>query len=226
MQRFLQVSDYGIEDIAEVAAQSRRKALGNPLAPYGARLAAEDVVGARPVATPVTEAMFPDHADAAVVVVLGDDRAASGCKAPVWLSGYGWGSGSSVLERRDLELSIGTAVAAQRAYREAEVDVPEEEIDAFYISDLYAHRLLMHLEALRLTPDELPFVNPDGGSLGMGDLIETNGGARLFDAVRMLRQEAGAHQYEDVERVLVHGWRGLPTDSCAVVILDAERSAS
>ena len=84
----------------------------------------------------------------------------------------------------------------------------------------------MHLDALGFAGDSLARVNPDGGSLAVGDLYEANGGARLFDAVNMLRGEAGSHQIEGARRVVVQGWRGLPTDSCAVVVLDSERRTS
>jgi acetyl-CoA C-acetyltransferase len=60
----------------------------------------------------------------------------------------------------------------------------------------------------------------------MGDLFEATGGARFLDAVQQLRGEAGAHQIGGAGTALVHGWRGLPTDTCAVAILDAERGAA
>jgi acetyl-CoA C-acetyltransferase len=82
------------------------------------------------------------------------------------------------------------------------------------------------MDALGLGDDSLAVINPDGGALGGGDLIEATGGARFYDAVRQLRGEAGAHQVEGARTALIHGWRGLPTDSCAVAVLDAERRAS
>ena len=190
---------------------------------YGAEVDPRDVLAGRPVAEPVTDSMFARHADGSVVAVLATEDVADTCRKPVFLSGTGWSSGSSVLERRDHSVSEGTALAGRMAYEEAEVGAPAEEIDVAYVSDLYAHRQLMHLAALRLCCRDELMVNPDGGSLGMGDLIEANGGVRFYDAVRQLRGEAGAHQVEDAERAVVQGWRGLPTDSCAVAILDAER---
>ncbi len=224
MQQFLRSSLYDLEDVAEVVARNRSVALGYPLAAYGAQLGAVDVLAARPVATPITDLMFPRHADGAVVVVLGTDEIArEKARHPVFISGTGWGSGSSILERRDLTFSEGTALAAKLALAEAGIESAENDIDVFYLSDLYAHRQLLHMEALKLSDDVLPVINPDGGSLGMGDMLEVNGGARFYDAVQQLRGEAGAHQVDDVETALVHGWRGLPTDTCAVVILDKER---
>ena len=66
---------------------------------------------------------------------------------------------------------------------------------------------------------------PNTGSLGMGDLYEGNGGARLYDAVQQVRGNAGAHQVSGAKRAVIQGWRGLPTDSCAVVILSEGRKA-
>ncbi|RLB58632.1 MAG: hypothetical protein DRI34_04270 [Deltaproteobacteria bacterium] len=212
---------YGVDSqtIASVAAGSRTLALANPLAPYGEKLAVDDVLGSRPVAEPLTELMIARPADAAVVAVLGiGPEAAERASHPITISGTGWNSANSIIERRDHSFSEATERAALMALGEAELDI--EEVDVFYLADLYAHRLLMHQLALNLPPEPLPFVNPDGGAQGTGDLFEATSGPRFFDAVRMLREEAGAHQMEDAEVALVHGWRGLPTDSCAVVVLE------
>ena len=57
-----------------------------------------------------------------------------------------------------------------------------------------------------------------------GDMFEATGGVRLFEAFSQLRGEAGRCQI-DAQRALVHAWRGIPTDSCVVAILDIERRA-
>ncbi len=221
MQHFVHSGGATDEEIAAFAAESRSKGLRNPLAPYGAKLTGEDILASRPLATPVSELMVARHSDAAVVVVLGvDDIAFERARRPILISGTGWASGSSIIQRRDHSDSVGTAIAAGIAYEEANIKTPAMDADLFYLSDLYAHRALMHLDALGLPREVLPDVNPDGGSLSMGDLIEANGGARFVDAVLQLRGEAGTHQVEDPSCAVVHGWRGLPTDSCAVVILE------
>jgi acetyl-CoA C-acetyltransferase len=222
MQQLVETSPYSESDIAEIAARNRTRAMANPLSPYGAKLNTGDVLGSRPIATPVTELMVARPADAAVCVVLGSEETADEYAAkPVYLSGTGWASGNSIIERRDHFASEGTKLAAQMAYEEADCISPEDELDVAYVSDLYAHRQLMHLDALDLSTEFLPFVNCDGGSQGMGDLFECNGGARFYDAVRQIRGEAGPHQVRGAKKALVHGWRGVPTDSCAVVVLDA-----
>jgi acetyl-CoA C-acetyltransferase len=225
LQRFLDASLYDLADVAEVVARNRARAILNPLAPYGARISVGDVLGGRPVATPVTAPMIARHADAAVVAVLASTEVARE-RGGDWvrIAGTGWGSGNSIVERRNLAVSQGTLIAKDMAFAEAGIDSASAEIDVFYLSDVFAHRQLMHMDALDLGEEDLPVINPDGGCLGMGDLLEANGGARFYDAVKQLRGEAGSHQVDGAVRALVHSWRGLPTDTCAVVVLDAEGS--
>jgi acetyl-CoA C-acetyltransferase len=224
MNALLNAGDLTLEDVAEVVVKNRANAVFNANAPYGDIYTIADILSSRQVASPLTELMIPRHADGAVAFVLGsDEMAAEHARHPVFISATGWGSGNSIIERREHSVSVGTAIAANMCYKEAGIGDPASEVDAFFVSDLYPHRELMHLEALGIL-EEATIVNPSGGSHGGGDLIEANGGARLYEAIAHLRGEAGACQVE-AERVLVHGWRGLPTDSCAACILDAERRA-
>lgn len=224
MQRYLDGSDYELLDVAEVVRRNRDQAVGNPAAPYGTTLTIDDVLDARPVATPLTDLMFARHADAAVCIVVGTDALADeNSRNPVRVLGTGWGSATSIVQRRDLEGSVGTAVAARQALDEAGIQDCAVACDVFYLSDLYAHRQLMHMDAMGFGEEKLPLINPDGGALGGGDLFEATGGARMVDAVRQIRGEAGAHQFPQVDTAFVHGWRGLPTDSCAVAVLGSER---
>lgn len=224
LYHFLGNSPYTLLDVAEVVAKSRGRAVRNPLAPYGARVHTSDVLEGRPVAAPLTDLMIARPADGAIVVVLGDEATAlETAREPVYLTGTGWASGNSIQERRGHGYSVATSIAAKMACAEAGLPSVAEGADVVYVSDLYAHRALLHLQALGLSKDALSIVNPDGGSLGMGDLYEANGGARFYDAVKQLRGEAGAQQVDGAECAFVQGWRGLPTDSCAAVVLESER---
>jgi len=62
-------------------------------------------------------------------------------------------------------------------------------------------------------------VNPSGGSLGMGHILDASGLAKVYMAVKQLRGEAGSLQVKKANTALVQGWRGLPTTSGAVAIL-------
>ena len=227
MQSFLKANKtYNANDVADFAARMRNNAVTNPNAAYGAQITSADVLGARQLAEPVTEEMVARHSDGAVCVVIGNAEAAKRASSTVCITGTGWGSGSSIIERRDHTVSVGTQLAAKTAFAEAGITSPEKDADLIYLSDLYAHRALMHAEALGISKDALQRVNPDGGSLGTGDLFEANSGMRLYDAVSQLRGQAGIGQVKDAKKAIVQGWRGLPTDSSAVVVLDAERGLS
>jgi acetyl-CoA C-acetyltransferase len=226
MQQFMHMNDYAEEEIADLVVLNKKRALGNPLFPHAGITSANDVLSARPVATPLTESMIAKPSDGSVVVVLGAEDVVGTARNPVYVSGTGWCSANSIIERRENTLSEGTVVAADMAYKEAGVNSPTDDLDAVYVSDLYPHRELMHLEAMRYDDESFATVNPDGGSQAMGDLYEANGGARLYDAVLQLRGEAGAHQIPGAKRIAVQGWRGVPTDTCAVVVLDSEGRAS
>src|SRR5205823_1764349 len=54
-------------------------------------------------------------------------------------------------------------------------------------------------------------VNPSGGSLGVGHLLEATGLHRTLEAVLQLRGEAGRLQIPRAKKALVQSWRGIPT---------------
>jgi acetyl-CoA C-acetyltransferase len=238
MQRYLFETGTTLEQCAQVVVKNRQNALLNPLAAYPAELSLADVLDAEPVAEPLTRLMVAPPADGCIVLVLAAEEVArSLTDTPIWIQGVGWANGSYSLENRDwVELDY-VRQAAELAYRTAGIRYPRGSIDFAEIDDAFAYKELQHLEALSLCrPGEagpltvegatslegdLP-VNPSGGSLGCGHLLDASGLARALEVVRQLRGEAGAHQLPDVEVGLAMGWRGVPTTSAAVVILARE----
>jgi acetyl-CoA C-acetyltransferase len=229
MQRYLFETGTTLEQCAQVVVKNRQNALLNPLAAYPAELSLADVLDAEPVAEPLTRLMVAPPADGCIVLVLAAEEVArSLTDTPIWIQGVGWTNGSYSLENRDW---------VELAYRTAGIRYPRGSIDFAEIDDAFAYKELQHLEALSLCrPGEaglltvegatslegdLP-VNPSGGSLGCGHLLDASGLARALEVVRQLRGEAGAHQLPDVEVGLAMGWRGVPTTSAAVVILARE----
>ena len=70
-------SGYSAAEIADIVVKNRFNAISNPLAAYGGEYTVDDILEARGVADPITELMFPKHADGATVVVLGTDEMAA-----------------------------------------------------------------------------------------------------------------------------------------------------
>jgi acetyl-CoA C-acetyltransferase len=118
------------------------------------------------------------------------------------------------------------------ACRMAGVDEPK--VDLYELDDTFSYKELQHMEAVGLCARgeagkmiqqgrtardaDLP-VNPSGGSLGVGHLVEATGLHKVLEACLQLRGEAGRMQVNGAKKALAQSWRGLPTSSGAAVIL-------
>jgi len=235
MQRFLFETGTTLEQCAYVAAKNKRNAMLNPAAAWPAAIDLGEVLNSAPVADPLTQLQIAPHADGAIVMVLADgETARSLTDAPIWIRGLGWINDTHTLESRPWGKAVYAQEAAQMAYRTAGIRSPRMEIDFAEIDDTLAYKELQHLEALGLCDEgqagawtasggteltgEFP-VNPSGGALGCGNLLDANGLARALEVVLQLRGECGQRQLEEVETGLAFSWRGVPTTAGAAVIL-------
>jgi len=223
------------EQCAAVAVKNKRHALANPSAAHGATIGVEDVLRAEMLAAPLTRLMAAPHADGAIVFVLASSEAARGLRGKaVRVRGVGWANDTPALDSRAWGEARYARLAGEMAYRTAGIRAPQQEIDFAEVDDTFAHKELLHLEALGLMASgaagretlrgattlggSLP-VNISGGSLGEGALLDATGLARALEVVLQLRGEAGARQLAGVHTGLAFAWRGLPTTSGAAVIL-------
>ena len=120
----------------------------------------------------------------------------------------------------------------------AEIDDPTREIQLAEVDDTFAYKELQHLEALGLAPagrsgamleegvfdcnGSLP-VNVSGGNLGCGYTHDLSGLRSVLELVLQLRGNAGRRQLDSVSLGLAQSWRGIPTASGGVAILEAAR---
>lgn len=238
MNRYLFETNTTREECAQVVVKNKRNAMFNPLAGHACDLSLEYVLSSEMVAYPLTEMDISPYSDGAVVIVLaaGEAIRAYG-QRPVWVRGVGWCSDTPGLETREWGRAVYAELAADMAYKMAGIRSPRSEIDFVEINDEFSYKELQHLEALGLcNPGEagmltmdgvteitgaLP-VNPSGGSLGVGNLLECSGGQKVLDVVLQLRGEAGRNQLPDAVTGLAMNWRGLPTTTGAVAILSNE----
>jgi acetyl-CoA C-acetyltransferase len=237
MNRYLHEACVTREECAEVVVKNRGNALLNPLAAYGAKLCIEDVLASTPTYEPLSELDTSNLADGACVIVLASEIVAREKKAPVWINGIGWCNDTPNVGLRDWGYPRFVRLAAEQAYADAGITDPYDEIDLAEVDDTYSYKELQHLEALRLVDmgeaagylcegafdlgGELP-VNVSGGTLGMGNLLDTNGLVKTFEAVEQLRGIAGQRQVKEAETALVQSWRGVPTTSGVVMVLGNE----
>jgi acetyl-CoA C-acetyltransferase len=240
MNRFLEESGSTEEQCAVVAAKNRRNALGNPLASYPAAATPEDVLASPATFWPLKALDCSDRADGAIVAVIaGERRAASLSDRPVWIDGVGWSTEAPTLGSRTWGSAVYAQQAARRAYTQAGIGTPAREIDFAEIDDSFSYKELMHLEALGLArpgeagllttegatqaTGELP-VNVSGGTLGIGNLFEANGLAKVLEVVLQLRGEAGVRQLDGVRVGIAQSWRGVPTTTGAVGVFSVDEA--
>jgi acetyl-CoA C-acetyltransferase len=239
MNRYLTETGTTREQCAQVVVKNRRNALYNPIAAYAADVDTADVLVSPMYSYPLSRLDMSLPADGAIVMVLASrEKAEELCDLPVWVHGVGWCNDSYSLENRDWVGAVYAEKAGAMAYRIAGVRSPWQELDFAEVDDTFSYKELQHMEALRLCrPGEAgPLVeegatdlngefpiNPSGGSLGVGHLLDASGLERLLEVVLQLRGEAGQRQLSDVESGLAFGWRGIPTTSGAAVVLSRSR---
>jgi acetyl-CoA C-acetyltransferase len=223
---------------AEVVVKNRGNAARNRLAPHGGDITADDVLGSDPLFEPIRRLHTCPHSDAAYIAVLASEGfAAKRIRGGLWITGMGWCSDSPSLETRDWTRSIATTKAAAKAYRSAGISNPSDEIDVFEIDDSFAFKELQQMEALGLCDwgnahallsagktaigGDTP-VNPSGGSLGVGWMHEATGLHKVLEIARQLMGDAGELQVDGARVGLAQSWRGIPTTTSAVLILQGD----
>ncbi|GBC72704.1 hypothetical protein HRbin04_00095 [archaeon HR04] len=244
MNRFLYETGNSRESCANVVSKNKGNALANPRACYASNVDSSAVLSSPVVAYPLTSMEVSNYADASIVVVLASEHKARMLKGStdgiVWIDGVGLCSDTPWIHDRNLADATYASLAAEMAYRMAgiEIDGVNKYIDLAEIDDTFSYKELQHMEALRLCrkgeagilvkegftakDGDMP-VNPSGGSLGVGYLVEATGIHRVLEATLQLRGSAGGMQVQGARRALVQSWRGLPTASGAVVLLSSNQ---
>jgi acetyl-CoA C-acetyltransferase len=184
---------------------------------------------------PIRQLTRAKDSDAACTLILASEKKIrSMAKPPVFIRGIGWCSDQSHLAFRQQGLARETKWAAHQAYKMAGIQRPDKEINLAEVSDWYAHRELMHCEALGFCnlgdigsciadgvfekEGPLP-VNVSGGLLGRGNAIGTSGLTRVAQVALQIRSQANGYQVPRVEVGLAHSWSGIPTATAGVAVL-------
>ncbi len=237
MDAFLEDHENTEEDCAEVVRKNKANARHNEAASFGGKTSSEEVMQSEVLFRPLKTAEISPLADGSVVLVLASaEKARELTDQPIWIRGIGWSSDSPWLETRSLAEARYARWAAQQAYRMAEIERPRRRVDVAEVDDRFAYKELQHLEALGLAggyragallregfyemKGDLPS-NPSGGSLGVGNLLEASGLFRVMEIVRQLQGRAGEHQVEGATLGVAQSWRGIPTATGGVAVLEA-----
>ncbi len=236
-QRYLHDHDATHSDLAEVAVAAREWALLNPVAyRHGAGpLTVEDVLGARPIASPLTGldcCLVTDGGGAVVLTSL--ERARDLRPDPIVVLGYGESTTHQSMTADPVITRTGAYDSAKEAFGRAGVSV--SDVDVAQIYDSFTITVLLSLEALGYCgPGEAAGLVRSGALRPGGSLpVNTSGGGLsychpgqfglllLVEAVRQLRGRCGDRQVPDAQIALAHGTGGI-LSTHATVLLGVDR---
>ena len=230
-RRYMRASGATPEHLAMVTVKNQHNGGLNPRAQYGGELTVAEVLGSRPVVSPLTLLMCSPISDGAAAVVLMSERAARRAarlgpriRASVVRSG--------VRHDKDDPTAGSAARAARAAYEMA--GIGPDDLDCAEVHDASAPAELIVYEQIGLAPPgggpeliesgatslsgRLP-VNTSGGLLSKGHPIGATGIAQVCEATWQLRGEAGPRQVEGARVALTQnggGW--LEGDSAAMAV--------
>ncbi len=221
---------------AQIASRSYRNALKNPLAHIHKDISPQDVLDSPLLAWPIHryEACPMSEGACAVVIV---DREMVGDRTPAWIQGVssitdGYAMGDRI-HRPGATLVdlLSLKMAAERAYKQAGVDRPREQLRAVELYSAFSSAEAMAYPALgfcdaadgprfvedQFTDATLPVFNPSGGPQGANPVSAT-AMVRIAEAALQVRDMAGERQVADVERAVATGQGGATQFSTVCVL--------
>lgn len=222
-QRWAAVSGRTAEDAADAVVAARRRGAGHPRREALPAMSAAEVLGAAPLASPLTalsKAPLTDGATAIVVATEAVVRERQGGlrAAPVWITGAGVRTDGYWLDR-DL-----AGVSALEGARDAAVAMAGwgagTAVDVVELSAQFGHQVAQFSAALGIAEDD-PGNTPSGGWLAGGAQV-VSGLDRVVAAVEQLRGTAGGRQVPGARRALAHGFHGLGAQTHGVVALEVD----
>jgi acetyl-CoA acetyltransferase len=191
------------EDMAEVAAASRRAALSNPDAQLAGETTAAELLEQPYLADPLrAHDCAPITDGAAAIILASGEKATELCERPAWITGFEHRVDTPLLGARDLTTSPSTIAAAKAA-----------GVDGVQVAELHApftHQDILLRQALGL--GEEVRVNPSGGVLA-GHPMFAAGLIRIGAAAAEIR--AGR-----ADRALAHATSGPLLQQNLVCVLE------
>lgn len=228
MDWFMRSAGYSRATLDELLIRSKAYAMRNPRASFGARLSASDIESSDFLASPLRSVDRAPFADAGVVLVLASEPwIRRNRRDPVYVDGVAWSSSLPWYDGGNISRAEYAVRSYAKALSQAGLKESLEAFDVLELDDTYSYKLLQHVRSLARSPTEErgvlsgsgPVLNPSGGALGVGNLLEASALHRLLECVLQLRGEAGTMQVKGAERALVQSWRGVPTATGGVAVL-------
>ncbi|MBI2705985.1 MAG: thiolase domain-containing protein [Actinobacteria bacterium] len=203
----LEAGAFSAEQMAEVAAASRRNAKANPYAQLSGDAEVAALLSEPEFVAPLRKHDCPPISDGAAVVVLAADGAARELSEhPAWIRGFDHRIEPHALGSRDLTTSVSTKQAAAKA------GVGDKPVDLAELHAPFTHQELILRDALGLSDGVS--INPSGGALCANPMM-TAGLIRMGEAAnRVTNGEAS--------RAVAHATSGPCLQQNLVCVLEGE----
>ena len=220
------------EQVAKVSVKNHQNALTNPNAQLKINLTVQDVLNSRIIAWPTTMYECCLYSDGAAALILAsEEKAKAIADTPIWITGAATSYYSlHRLEPHMLGRMLGVAEAAKRAYGQAGIKDPLNELDVIELQDLTSGLEIIAYEELglcklgeggRLVDEGIVYkdgklpVNPRGGCVACGHVAGVCEVSSMADVVLQLQERAGGIQ------VPIEKGKGLVETICGVVSMSS-----
>jgi acetyl-CoA C-acetyltransferase len=221
------------EQMAKVAVDQRRNAMGNPMALFGDKpLTIEEVLASRMIVDPlhIFEIVSPCTGGAAFIVAA-PEVARRSKHPPVWLLGAGeYSNHSSVTYAPSLTTSP-IKLAAENAFKMAGLSPSNMDLVCPY--DCYTITVIVTLEDAGfckkgqggpfVAEHDLSFAgdfpcNTHGGQLSFGQPGLAGGMSHVTEGIRQLMGRGGARQVKDAALAYVNGNGGIMSEQASLIL--------
>ncbi len=195
------------EQMAEVAARSRRAALDNPNAQLAWDRPASELLTEEHLVAPLRRSDCPPITDGAAAMVLAAaDAARERVDRPAWIRGIDHRIEPIHLGHRDLTVSASARLAGEKA------GVADGPVDVAELHAPFTHQELILRDALGLADDTV--VNPSGGALAANPMM-TAGLIRIGEVATRISAGTAA-------RGVAHATSGPCLQQNLVCVLEGE----
>jgi acetyl-CoA C-acetyltransferase len=197
--------DGALKRWATIAARRLTDATGG-----GQILTNDDVLHSEIITAPLREKMCAPLADGACACILRRADSPQSGRQQIHLTGLGHDLAANFIGDRDLAELSGLARAATRAYTDAGIGNPADEIDIAEPSVAFAHEEDLFIQAAGLNGNTI--ISPDGGLFA--------GYVPIVAGLSRLAMAAGHLQSGDARQTVAHGSWGPAGQGQAVVVLE------
>jgi acetyl-CoA C-acetyltransferase len=229
----LYMQKYGAteDDYALVAVKNHKNAMKNPWAQFHKEFTVEAVRNSTMIASPIRLLHCSPITDGATAILLsGEPRKYT--DTPVYIRGMGVGYDTmGVFEREDPTFMLASKIAADKAYKSANVGPEKMQIaevhDAFSPAEIVAYEAIglakkgegyKLLREGRTNADGDVPVNVSGGLKAKGHPIGATGIGMIIEIYLQLLGQAGERQVPGVELGLVENHGGTGATSVVTVL--------